>query len=183
MPAVSAGLRMAWLAGGQSAEVDTVAPDMAKVSAAHKRVGRQYPPHGLTLAAMDASFVEAVEQSSQGSAGLSSAPGEGGGVAHPLTSGPPFLLTCTDVNCTFLYMNICTCKYCLQPPPPLHGLFERHVGSPTLQNFLQHCLDFICSLMCWSFFYTAEGVSRNNKTSGHWTGCTVTPELEPVLAL
>ena len=48
---------------------------------------------------------------------------------------------------------------------------------PTLRNFLQHCLYFSCSLLCQSVFYTAEGVSQNNKTSGHWTGCAVTLSL------
>ena len=95
MSAVSTSLQIALLASGQSVEVDTVVPDMAKVSAAHKDVGRQYPPpppHRLTAAAMDASFVEPVEQSSQGSLGRSCASGGGGGgVAHPLTSGPPVL--------------------------------------------------------------------------------------------
>ena len=60
MSAVLTGLRMALLVSGQQVEVDTVAPDVAKVSAAHDVVGRQYPPHRLTSAAMDASFVEAV---------------------------------------------------------------------------------------------------------------------------
>ena len=44
MSAISTGLRMAWPASGQSVEVDTVAPDVAGVSAAHGGVGRQYPP-------------------------------------------------------------------------------------------------------------------------------------------
>ena len=93
MSAVSTGLRMAMLASGQQAEVDTVARDMARVSAAHEDVRRQYPPpppHCLTSAAMDPSFAEAVvEQSSQGSASRSSAlGGGGGGAAHPLTSRP-----------------------------------------------------------------------------------------------
>ena len=78
MSAVSMGLRMALLASGQAVEVATVPPDMAKVTAAHEDMGRQYPPHRLTAAAMDASFVEAVWQSSEGSAGRSSAPGGGG---------------------------------------------------------------------------------------------------------
>ena len=37
------------------------------------------PTHCLTAAAMDANFVEAAEQSSQGSAGRNSAPRGGGG--------------------------------------------------------------------------------------------------------
>ena len=79
MSAVSTGLRMAMLAIGQAVEVATVAPDTAKVAAAHEDLGRHYPPHHLTAAAMDACFVEAVEQSSQGSAGRSYAPQGGGG--------------------------------------------------------------------------------------------------------
>ena len=88
MSAVSTGPRMAMLASGQQVEVDTVAPNMARVTAAHKGVRRQYPRHGLSSAEVDASFAEAVvEQSSQGSASRRSAPGRGG-LAHPLTSGP-----------------------------------------------------------------------------------------------
>ena len=81
MSAVSTGFRIALLASGQPVKVDTVAPDMAKVTAAHEDVGRQYPPlRCLTSAAMDAFFVEAVvEHSSQGFAGRSSTPGGGGG--------------------------------------------------------------------------------------------------------
>ena len=44
MSAVSTGLWMAMLASGQQLEVDTVAPAMAGVSAAHEDVRRQYPP-------------------------------------------------------------------------------------------------------------------------------------------
>ena len=62
---MSTGLRTAMLASGQQVEVDTMAPDMARVSAARQDVGRQYPPHRLMSAAMDPSFAEAViEQSS-----------------------------------------------------------------------------------------------------------------------
>ena len=78
MSAVATGLRMALLATGQTVEMANVAPDLARVTAAHEDVGRQYPPHRLTAAAMDASFVEAVAQTSQGTAGRSSAPRGGG---------------------------------------------------------------------------------------------------------
>ena len=75
MSAVSTGLRMAMMGSGQQADVDNVAPDALRVSAALEEVRRQYPPHRLTSAAMDPSFVEAVgQQSSQGSASRSSAP-------------------------------------------------------------------------------------------------------------
>ena len=78
------------LGSGWQVDVDSVAPDATRVSAALEEVRRQYPPQRLTSAAMDPSFVEAVpEQSSQGSASRSSAPGGAGCVAHPLTSGPP----------------------------------------------------------------------------------------------
>ena len=79
MSAVSTSLRMAMLGSGKQVDVDSVAPDAPKVSAAPEEVRRQYPPHRLTLAAMDPSFVEAVgELSSQGSASRTSAPGGGG---------------------------------------------------------------------------------------------------------
>ena len=44
MSAVSTGLRMATMATSQRADVDTVAPDAARVSAALEDVRRQYPP-------------------------------------------------------------------------------------------------------------------------------------------
>ena len=90
MSAVSTGLRMAMMASGKQVDVDSVAPDAPKVTAAMEEVRRQYPPHRLTSAAMDPSFVEAVaEQSSQGSASRSSAPG-GGGCVGTLRSTCPF---------------------------------------------------------------------------------------------
>ena len=76
MSAVSTGLRMAMMASGQQVSVDSVPPDAPKVTAAMEDVRLQYPPHRLTSAAMDLSFVEVVgEHSSQGSASRSSAPG------------------------------------------------------------------------------------------------------------
>ena len=86
MSAVATVLRMALLAGGQLVEVATVAPDVAKVTAAHADVGWQHPPNRRTAAAMDAVFAEAVEQSSQGSASRSSTPG-GGGRSSPFDFG------------------------------------------------------------------------------------------------
>ena len=65
MSAVATGLRMALLGSGEAVEVAHVAPDLARDTAAHEELGRQYPPsHRLTSAARDASFVEAVEQRS-----------------------------------------------------------------------------------------------------------------------
>ena len=79
MSAVATGLRMAMMTRGQAVEVAHLAPDLARVTAAHEELGRQYPPYRLTAAAMDVNFVEAVEQSPQGSTARSSAPGGGGG--------------------------------------------------------------------------------------------------------
>ena len=133
MSAVSTGLRMVMLGSGQQVDVDSVAPHAPRVSAALEEVRRQYPPHRLTSAAMDPSFVDAVgEQSSQGSASRSSAPGGGGGcVAHPLTSGPP------------VPSNVHECYPA--PPPPRHGQFDRHVGHPP------PLCEIFCSTVCILF--------------------------------
>ena len=58
MSAVSTGLRMAMMATGQQVDVDSVAPDAPKVTAAMEEVRQQYPPHRLTSAAMDPSFAK-----------------------------------------------------------------------------------------------------------------------------
>ena len=159
MAAVSTGLRMAMMASGQQADVDSVAPDAPRVSAALEEVRRQYPPHRLTSAAMDPSFVEAVgEQSFQGSASRSSAPGGGEGVAHPLTSGPPVP---SHLHEYYFYIFIYEFMYKYRPPPPRHGQFDRHVGHlpPTLRNFLEHCLYFIRGILCPLICYTVDCVS------------------------
>ena len=44
MSAVSTGLRMAMMASGKQVDVDSVAPDAPKVTAALEEVRRQYPP-------------------------------------------------------------------------------------------------------------------------------------------
>ena len=78
MSAVSTGLRMGMVATSHQADVDTVAPDAPRVSAAVEDVRWKYLPHRLTSTAMDPSFNEAVvQQSSLGSASRSSAPGGG----------------------------------------------------------------------------------------------------------
>ena len=131
MSAVSTGLRMAMLGSGQQVDVDSVAPDAPKVTAAMEEVRRPYPPHRHTSAAMDPSFVEAVgEQSSQGSASRSSAPGGGGCVPHPFP--------CNHHECY------------PAPPSPKHGQFDQHVGHspPTVRNFRQHCLYIIWGTLC-----------------------------------
>ena len=112
MSAVSTGLRMAMMASGKQVDVDSVAPDAPKVTAALEEVRRQYPPHRLTSAAMDPSFVEAVaEQSSQGSASRSSAPG-GGGVRRYLS-------------------NLSNHDECYPaPPPPSMGSLTDMWGTP-----------------------------------------------------
>ena len=90
MSAVCTGLRMAMMASSQQVNVDSVATDAPKVTAAMEEVRRQYPPQRLTSAAMDPSFGEAVaEQSFQGTSSRSSAPG-GGGRVGTLRSTCPF---------------------------------------------------------------------------------------------
>ena len=117
MSAVSTGLRMAMMASGQQVDVDSVAPDAPKVTAAMEEVRRQYPPHRLTSAAMDPSFVEAVaEQSSHGTASRSSAPGGGGVRRYP----PEHLSFLTTTNVI------------LPPPPPSMGSLTDMWGTPPL---------------------------------------------------
>ena len=83
---------MAMLVGGQQVEWTFWCSTWPGSLPPTRTCAGSTPPHRLTSAAMDASFAEAVvEQSSQGFAGRSSAPGGGGGVAHPLTSGPHVL--------------------------------------------------------------------------------------------
>ena len=86
------------------------------------------------------------------------------------------------VHCIYEYMYM---QVLPANPAPGMGSLNDMWGTPPphFAKFLQHCLYFSCSLLCQSFFYTTEGVSRNNKTSGHWNKCAVTPELQPVLAL
>ena len=92
MSAVLTGLRMAMLASGHSVEVDTVAPDMAKVPADHEDVGRPYPPppppppHGSgdrrlfrRGGAAELPWLRWPELCFR----------RGEGLAHPLTSGSP----------------------------------------------------------------------------------------------
>ena len=169
MSAVSSGLRIAMMASGQHAQVDSVAPDAPRVSAALEDVRRQYPPRRLRSATLDPSFAEAVVQhSSEGSASRSCAPGGGGGgVAHPSTSGPPVpsnLHGCYLYIFTYEYMY----KYPASPPPPRHGLFDRHVGyyPRTLRNFLRHCLYFSWGILCPLICYTADCVSSEMMTIG-----------------
>ena len=132
MSAASTGLRMAMMASGQQVDVDSVAPDAPKVTAAMEEVRRQYPPRRLTSAAMDPSFVEAVgEQSSQGSASRSSAPGGGGCVGHPLPSGPPVLS-----NHHECYPD---------PPPPSMGSLTDMWGTPP------PLCEIFCSTVCALF--------------------------------
>ena len=143
MSVVSTGLRMAMMASGKQVDVDSVAPDAPKVTAAMEEVRRQYPPpHRLTSAAMDPSFVEAVgEQSSRSTASQSSAPGGGGVRRYP----PEHLSFPTTTNV-------------ILSPPPKHGQFDRYVGysPPIVRNFLQHCLYInwgtVCPLTCLRFF-------------------------------
>ena len=128
MSAVSTGLRMAMMASGQQVDVDSVAPDAPEVTAAMEEVRRQYPPHRLTSAAMDPSFVEAVaEQSSQGSASRSSAPGGGGGVRRYPPEHLSFLTTPNVI---------------LPPPPPSMGSLTDMWGTPP------PLCEIFCSTVC-----------------------------------
>ena len=87
------------------------------------------PPHRLTLAAMDPSLVEAlVEQSSQGSAIAAALLQGGGGVAHPLTSGPPVP---SNLHGCYLYIFIYEYLYKHPlPPPPGMGNLTDMWGTP-----------------------------------------------------
>ena len=191
MSAVSTGLRMAMMASGQQVDVDTVAPDAPKVTAAMEEVRRQYPPHRLTSAAMDPSFVEAVgEQSSQVSASRSSAPGGGGCVAHPLPSGPPVLsnhhecypappppqawavlLTCGALppHCAKFSAALFVHYLGYATPPDLFAIFSAELFVFYLGYAMPPDV-----LHCWL------SVSRNDN---HWTGCVITHEHHPELAL
>ena len=130
MSAVSTGLRMAMMASGQQVDVDSVAPDAPKVTAAMEEVRRQYPPHRLTSAAMDPSFVEAVaEQSSQGTASRSSAPGGGGGGVRRYPPEHLSFLTTTNVILP-------------PPPPPSMGSLTDMWGTPP------PLCEIFCSIVC-----------------------------------
>ena len=137
MLAVATGLLMALLTSGQAVQVAHVAPDLARVTAAHEELGRQYPPppHRLTAAAMDAAVVEA---SSHCSVGWSSAPGGGGGVALPLTLGTRVP---SNLHGCYLYIFIYEYMYMqvlpANPPPPGMRSLNDMWGTapPTLQVF------------------------------------------------
>ena len=89
MSAVSSGLRMAMMASGQQADVDSVAPDTQKVSASLEEVRQQYPPSAPRRPPWTPPLWRWLwGQTSQCSASRSSAPG-GWCVAHTLTFGPP----------------------------------------------------------------------------------------------
>ena len=134
MSAVSTGLRMALLTSGQAVEVVHVAPDLARVTAAHEEPGWPYPPHRLTAAAMDAIFFEAVEQSRWPE--LSS---KGGGVGLLFTSQSPVPTNLHGLHGCYLYICIYECMYMQvlpAPPPPGMGSVTDMWGTPppTLQS-------------------------------------------------
>ena len=92
--------------------------------------GSTPPPHRLTSAAIQPSFAEAVvEQSSQGSANWSSAPRGGGGVAHPLTLGPPLP---SNLHGCYLYIFMYEYMYKYTPPPGMGSLTDIWGTPPTL---------------------------------------------------
>ena len=103
---------------------------------------------------MDASFVEAVEQSCHSSAGRTCAPGGWGGVALSLTLGPPVP---SNLHGCYSYIFVYEYMYMQVPPaspPPLGmGSLNDKWGAPltlrnSFQHKLQHSVYFICSLMC-----------------------------------
>ena len=130
MSAVATGLRMALLTSCQAVGVAHVAPDLGQVTAAEEELGRQYLPHHLTATPMDATYFEAVEQSSLSSAGRSSSQGGGG---LPFTSQPSVP---SNLHGCYLYICVYEHMYMQVLATPRHGQFERHVGysAPTLQS-------------------------------------------------
>ena len=147
MSAVSTGLRMAMMASGKQVNVDSVAPDAPKVTAAGGSAPAVPPPpphvggHGPLLC------------------------GGGGGVELPCRAplagallqggGGAWLTLYPRDHLSFLTT---TNVILPPPPPPKHGQFDQHVGHspPTLRNFLQHCLYIIrgmlCPLTCLRYF-------------------------------
>ena len=139
MSAVSTGLRMAMFGSGKHVDVESVAPDAPRVSAALEEVRREYPPP--PTASRRRPWTPPLWRRRGSRAPripLAGALLKGGGgcVAHPLTLGPP------------VPSNLHKCYPA--PAPPRHGQFDRHVGHspPTLRNFLQHCLYFIRGMLC-----------------------------------
>ena len=125
MSAVSTGLQMAMMASGQKADVDIVAPNAPRVSAALEDVRsppaasrrRPWTPPCLKrwCRAPRAPLAGALLQG-------------GGGVAHPLTSGP---LVPSNLQECYLYMFIYEYMYKYPAPPPLrHGQFAHMWGTP-----------------------------------------------------
>ena len=114
--------------------MDSTAPDAPKVSAAVEEVRRQYPPEGSRRRPWTPPLWRRWGSRAPRAPLAGALLKGGGGVAHPLTSGPP------------VPSNLDECY----PPPPRHGQFDRVVGHspPTLRNFLQHCLYYIGGMLC-----------------------------------
>ena len=94
MSAVSTGLRIGHDGRWQAGRCGERGPRRPQGDCRNGGSAPAVPPHRLTSAAMDPSFVEAVaEQSSQGSASRSSAPGGGGGVRRDPPEHLSFLTT------------------------------------------------------------------------------------------
>ena len=131
MLAVSTGLRMAMMASGQQADVDSVAPDAPKVSAALVEVLRQYP----ATASRRRLWTPPLWRrwgSRAPRAPLAGALLKGGGcVAHPLTSGPP------------VPSKLHECYHA--PPPPGMGSLTDVRGTPP------PLCEIFCSTVCILF--------------------------------
>ena len=153
MSAVATGLRMAPLARGQAVQAATCAPDLSwSLPPRRSRAGSTPPPPtascyrrwkplssrqwGRAPRAPLAPLAGAVLQ------------GGGGGVALPLTSGPPVP---SNLHGCYLYifmMNTCTCKYCLNPPPSSMGNLNDMWGTPP-----PLCEIFSAQISAQSVFY------------------------------
>ena len=142
MSAVPTGLRMAMMPSGKQVDVDSLAPDAPKVTAAMEEVRQQYPPPTASRRRPLTPPLWRRCTSRAPRAPLAGALLPGGG----LRSYPPEHLS-------FLI----TTNVILPPPPPKHGQFDRYVGysPPTVRNFLQ-CLYInwgtVCPLTCLRFF-------------------------------
>ena len=133
MSAVSTGLRMAMMASGQQADVDSVAPDAPKVSAELEDVRRKYPPPTASRRRPWTPPLWRWWRSRAPRAPLAGALLQGGGggcVAHPLTSGPPVP---SNLHECYLYILIYECMYkypCDKCLPHSTGLVPHMMPRP-----------------------------------------------------
>ena len=122
--------------------MDSVAP---KVSAALEDVRRQYPP----AASRRRPWTPRLWRRWRSRAPRAPLAGAllqgGGGVAHPLTWGPPVP---SNLHECYLYILIYECMYMtnILPPPPRHGQFDRLVGHSPPPLW-----EIFCSTVCILF--------------------------------